>query len=62
MESANLIESKVNEIYMNHAVELEREHTGEIVAIDYINETIARIFKQEKIPEWIHNFKMNKKN
>lgn len=61
MEFANLIESKVNEIYMNHAVELEREHTGEIVAIDYINETIVGIFRQEKIPEWIKNFKMNKK-
>jgi hypothetical protein len=61
MESANLIELKVNEIYMQNAAQLEREHTGEIVAIDYINEKIAGIFKPEKIPEWINNFKINKK-
>ncbi len=61
MESSNIIELKVNEIYMQNATQLEREHSGEIVAIDYINETIAGIFKQEKIPEWINNFKLNKK-
>ena len=61
MESENFIELKVNEIYMQNAAQLERDHTGEIVAIDYINETIAGIFKQEKIPEWINNFKLNKK-
>lgn len=61
MESANIIELKVNEIYMLNAAQLEREHIGEIVAIDYINEKIEGIFKQEKIPEWINNFKMNKK-
>ena len=61
MNSSNIIELKVNEIYMQNANQLEREHSGEIVAIDYINETIAGIFKQEKIPEWINNFKLNKK-
>jgi len=61
MEFANLIESKINEIYMKNATQLEKEHNGEIVAIDYINETVAGIFKQEKISEWINNFKRNDK-
>jgi len=61
MEFVNLIESKINEIYMKNATQLEKEHNGEIVAIDYINETVAGIFKQEKISEWINNFKINNK-
>jgi len=61
MEFANLIESKINEIYMKNATQLEKEHNGEIVAIDYINETVSGIFKQEQISEWINNFKRNNK-
>ncbi len=37
----NNIDSKVNEIYLKHAAELEKEHEGDIVAIDFIKETIV---------------------
>ena len=54
-------DTKVNEIYLKYASELEKEHKGEIVAIDFINETILDILKQEKIPELINNLKKTKK-
>ncbi len=57
----NNIDSKVNEIYLKHAAELEKEHDGDIVAIDLRKETIAGILKQENIPEWINNLKKGKK-
>jgi hypothetical protein len=54
------IDPKVNEIYLKHAAELEKEHSGDIVAIDIVKETIVGILKQENIPEWIKNLKKNK--
>jgi len=55
------LDSKVNEIYLKHAGELEREHAGEIVAIDIKNETIVGVLKQENIPEWVKNLKKSKR-
>lgn len=51
------IDSKINEIYLKHASELEKEHEGEIVAIDFRKEIIVGILKQENITDWINNFK-----
>ena len=62
MEYLNNIDSKINEIYLKHAAELEKEHEGDIVAIDFTKETIVGILKQENIPEWIKNLKKGKKN
>ncbi len=62
MEYLNNVESKVNEIYLKHAAELEKEHEGDIVAIDFTKETIVGILKRENIPEWIKNLKKGKKN
>lgn len=62
MEYLNNIDSKINEIYLKHAAELEKEHEGDIVAIDFTKETIVGILKQENIPEWIKNLKKSKKN
>ncbi|MFZ3058509.1 MAG: hypothetical protein WA102_02115 [Candidatus Methanoperedens sp.] len=61
MEYLNNIDSKVNEIYLKHAAELEKEHEGDIVAIDFIKETIVGVLKQENIPGWIKNLKKSKK-
>ncbi len=55
------IDSKVNEIYLKHAVELEKEHDGDVVAIDFRKETIVGILKPENIPEWINNLKKGKR-
>ncbi len=60
MEHLNNIDSKVNEIYLKHAAELEKEHGGDIVAIDFIKETIVGVLKQENIPAWIKNLKKSK--
>ncbi|MCZ7393905.1 MAG: hypothetical protein ABOK23_00920 [Candidatus Methanoperedens sp.] len=60
MEYLNNIDSKVNEIYMRHATELEKEHTGDIVAIDFTKETVVGILKQENIPEWLKKLKNGK--
>jgi hypothetical protein len=62
MEYLNNRNSKINEIYLKHAAELEKEHEGDIVAIDFTKETIVGILKQENIPEWIKNLKKDKKN
>ncbi|MCZ7356146.1 MAG: hypothetical protein O8C66_00205 [Candidatus Methanoperedens sp.] len=62
MDYLTNIDSKVNEIYLKHAAELEKEHEGEIVAIDFAKETIVGVLKQENIPEWIKNLKKSKKN
>lgn len=51
------IDAKVNEIYLKHAVELEKDHEGEIVAIDLINETIFKILRPDKITELIKSLK-----
>ncbi len=48
MDYSDSIETKVNEIYSKHAIELEKEHNGEIVAIDFINEKILKILKPDK--------------
>ena len=60
MEYLNTIDSKVNEIYLKHAAELEKEHEGEIVAIDFTKETVVGVLKQENIPEWLNKLKMGK--
>ena len=60
MEYLNTIDSKVNEIYLKHAAELEKEHEGDIVAIDFTKETVVGVLKQENIPEWIKNLKKGK--
>jgi len=60
MEYLKNIDSKVNEIYMKHAAELEKEHAGDIVAIDFTKETIIGVLKQENIPEWIKKLKISK--
>ncbi|MDO8726997.1 MAG: hypothetical protein Q7J35_13085 [Candidatus Methanoperedens sp.] len=51
MEYLNNIDLKINEIYLKHAEELEKEHEGDIVAIDFVKETIVGVLKQENIPE-----------
>ncbi len=61
MEYLNNIDSKINEIYLKYAAELEKEHEGDIVAIDFTKEKIVGILKQENIPEWIKNLKKSKK-
>ncbi len=60
MDYSDSIDTKVDEIYSKHAAELEKEHNGEIVAIDFINETILEILKPDKIPELIKNLKKTK--
>ncbi len=53
-------DSKVNEIYLKHAAELEKEHAGDIVAIDIKNETIVGVLKQDNIAEWVKDLKKNR--
>jgi len=60
MEYLNSIDLKINEIYLKHADELEKEHDGDIVAIDFVKETIVGVLKQENIPEWLKNLKKTK--
>ena len=60
MEYLTNLDSKVNEIYLKHAAELEKEHEGEIVAIDFTKETVVGVLKQESIPEWINKLKKGK--
>lgn len=60
MEYLNNIDSKVNEIYLKHAAELEKEHAGDIVAIDIKNETIVGVLKQDNIAEWVKNLKKSR--
>lgn len=57
MDYSDSIDTKVDEIYSKHAAELEKEHSGEIVAIDFINEKILKILKPDKISELIKNLK-----
>jgi len=60
MEYLNDLDSKVNEIYQRHAEKLEKEHAGDVVAIDITSGTIAGILKQENIPEWVKNLKKSR--
>ncbi len=62
MEHLDNKDSKIDDIYLKHASELEKEHQGDIVAIDVTNETIVGVLKTENIPEWIKKFKKSKKS
>jgi hypothetical protein len=57
MDYFDSINNKVDEIYSKHAAELEKEHKGEVVAIDLINKKILKILKPDKISELIKNLK-----